>query len=343
MAEQLQREAVTSRPEHNHDRLQTDVVAQDLHVGDREGVVFRHDGSRLLRAALSMWPLTGLFILGPFLAFGNTLFDRLGTTAPDVEAADAAWWWIPAGLVGFIVVSVTLNVVRVMLQDWELTLRSTASTVRRTSGLFSRTSKASAIARVQVVSSNQNPIQRLAGVRDVGLSTIGDGDISLIGCDDDQFDAVRRAVGLATDGPPPQRRVHPAEIWLAVRNTTVLATAIVLAGHFVIGWWSLATLLVLPPVWIGRLVRVRNHRWSLGEELITLDKVVDLSTAQAQLHKANAVTVSQSLFERRRNLGRVKVATAAGAITIGMIGIDEAKAVRDVVLAVAETDTRSWM
>ena len=49
------------------------------------------------------------------------------------------------------------------------------------------------------------------------------------------------------------------------------------------------------------------------------------------------------MFERRRGLGRVHVATAAGTVTIGMIPIDEANTVRDVILHGVETDRRSWM
>ena len=61
------------------------------------------------------------------------------------------------------------------------------------------------------------------------------------------------------------------------------------------------------------------------------------------MRKTNSVQVTQSMFERRRGLGRVHVATAAGTVTIGMIPIDEAHAVRDVILYGVETDRRSWM
>ncbi len=95
----------------------------------------------------------------------------------------------------FLLFSVVLNIGRVLLQDWQLTLRANPTSLRRTSGLLSRTSKASSISRIQVVSSAQNPLQQRAGLHTVELSTIGEGDLALIGCDPEQFDIVRALAG----------------------------------------------------------------------------------------------------------------------------------------------------
>lgn len=339
VAEELQRLAVISISS-NRERH---VAAPSAHI-EVEQVVFVHGSRRLLRAAVTTWPLAGLIVLGPLFAFGDQFLDQMPAGLPDLDPGGFRWWWVPVGGVVFIALSIALNVIRVMLQDWQLTVRSTPTSLRRTSGLLSRSSKASATARMQVVSSSQNPLQRMAGVRDVQLSTIGDGDISLIGCDDDQFDTLRRLAGSAADDSGRlDRRVHPAEIWLAVRNTT--ATAILLAGlgALIVGWWAMLELLTIPIVWLTRRRRVRNFRWSLDWELATMSRVIDTSTRQALLRKTNAVHVTQSIFERRRGLGRVALVTAAGTVSVGMIPIDEAHAARDAILFAAETDRRAWM
>ncbi len=235
-----------------------------------------------------------------------------------------------------------LNIGRVILQDWQLTLRASPTSLRRTSGLLSRTSKASSVARIQVVSSEQNPLQQLTGLRSVGLSTIGEGDLALIGCDDDQFDIIRGLAGssskMALD-----RRIHPAEVFLAVRNIAIFVTIPAVVACFAVGWWGLLAYLVVPFVWFTQRRHVRNFRWGLGPELASFTHVFDSSTRQALLRKTNSVRVTQSIFQRRRGLGYVHLATAAGTITIGMIPIDEAHAVRDTILAETETDPRPWM
>ncbi|MDG1786185.1 MAG: PH domain-containing protein, partial [Ilumatobacter sp.] len=133
VAEELQRRAVTAvpTPVKIGSALPPPVLAEDR-------VVFTHDGRRLLAMALTTWPLTGLLVLGPLLAFGGDFFNRL----PDVGLGDQPfrWWWVPVGIAGFIVFSIVFNIIRVFLQDWELRLRASATSLRRTSRLLSRTS-----------------------------------------------------------------------------------------------------------------------------------------------------------------------------------------------------------
>ncbi len=341
IAEELQRLAVTAAPSPS-----TTVAgaAPPPPIPLEDHVVFTHEPRRLVRAALTMWPLTGLILLGPLFAFGEQFSRQVTDQIGDVEVDTSrfAWWWVPVGLAVFLGFSIALNIGRVMLKDWQLTLRASTTSLRRTSGLLSRTSKASSVARIQVVSSEQNLLQQRAGLRSVGLSTIGEGDLALIGCDDDQFDIIRALAGssskMALD-----RRIHPAEVFLAVRNIAIFVTIPAVVACFTVGWWGLLAYLVVPFVWFTQRRHVRNFRWGLGTELASFTHVFDSSTRQALLRKTNSVRVTQSIFQRRRSLGYVHLATAAGTITVGMIPIDEARAVRDTILAEAETDPRPWM
>lgn len=341
VAEELQRLAVTSTAQQQRAPIDgTPALPAPL----EDHVVFTHDPRRLVRAALTMWPLTGLIILGPLFAFGERfgreVNDRIGNV--EVDTTEFAWWWVPVGVVGFLTFSVVLNVARVILKDWQLTLRANPTSLRRTSGLLSRTSKASSVSRVQVVSSDQNPLQQRAGLHTVGLSTIGEGDLSLIGCDDEQLGMIRSLAGSASDIAI-DRRIHPAEVFLAVRNAAVVLTGAAVAGWFAVGWWALLVYLAVPLVWFTERRHVRNFRWELGPELATFTHVFDTSTRQALLRKTNAVRVTQTIFERRRSLAHVHLSTAAGTLSVGMIPVAEAQAARDTILAAAETDNRPWM
>ena len=337
VAEELQRRAVTEVPAPTPiaGKPPTPVPAEDR-------VVFTHDGRRLLLTALTMSPLTGLLVLGPLLAFGGDFLDRVADARPD--NVTFRWSWIPIGVVVFVVFSVGLNIVRVFLRDWRLTLRSNATGLRRTSGLLSRTNTASSIERIQMVTSAQNPFQRRAGLRGVELATVGQGDLSLGGCDDVQFATVAMLAAVTPiDELPLDRRIHPAAVFLAVRNTTLFCLVLAGATFAFAGWWSLLTLIAIPFVWVTKRMGVANFRWGLHDELASSSRVISSATEQALLFKANAVHVTQSIFERRRGLGTVRLTTAAGAVAIGMIPIAEAHAVRDTILHAVETDTKPWI
>ena len=57
----------------------------------------------------------------------------------------------------------------------------------------------------------------------------------------------------------------------------------------------------------------------------------------------NSVTITQTLFERKRDLATLSIGLAGVSVTVGMIPLVEAKAVRDGALFVAETDRRAFM
>ncbi|MEO1064846.1 MAG: PH domain-containing protein [Actinomycetota bacterium] len=342
IAEELERQALDAGPSATAEEPPDARTAVDpaLHGG----VVAQHDGGRLLVAALTASPLAGLVVLGPLIAALGQFGDDVPVDA-SVDPGGFRWWWVPAVIAAAAMFSALLNIGRVVLQDWGLTLRSSSTGLRRTSGLLSRTSSASSFARVQVLTTAQNPAQRRAGIHDIELSTIGEGDLALVGCDDQQIDEIRALLDTATGAELQlDRRIHPAEVWLAVRNTTVLAAIGATAAAIGIEWWAGAlVLLVVPWVWWSRRRHVRNFRWGLGAELVSSERVLSGSTAQAPLHKANSVAVTQTIFERRRGLATLRLATAAGSVAVGMIPLAEAEAARDVILHAAETDQRPWM
>ncbi len=313
-----------------------------------ERVVFQHTPGRLALAALTSSPWAGLALLVPLLALdevvADPITDQLSAWAPDADLDDLGWWLVPIVVIAVAVFVSLLNLGRVFLAEWDLALRTDSATLRRTSGLLSRTSTTSTVARVQVLTSRRNPLQRRVGLHDLHLSNAGQGDIRLIGCRDDEFDAAAAVAGLtAIVDLPLDRRVHPAEIWLNVRNALLVAVAAAAAGSLVVGWWALLAIAAVVPAWWAARRRVRTFRWSLGSEVATAGRVIRSTTQQSLIRKTNVVRVRQSFFERRRGLGRVDVVTAAGRITIGMIPIDEAWAVRDVIVHGVETDRRAWM
>jgi putative membrane protein len=316
--------------------------------GPAERVLFQHSPRRLTIAALTMSPWAGLALIPP-LWFGlqqalEPVADDLSEATPDVDVDGLGWWLVLVILIAAPLFVVVLNLGRVYLSDWQQALRTDSTTLRRTSGLLSRFSTTSSIARVQVMTSRQNWLQRRAGIRDLHLSNAGDGDLRLIACRDDEFAATASAAGLTvSDQLALDRRVHPAEVWLRTRNTAIVALAVSAGAAVVVGWWATLVLGIVPWVWWTTRRHVRNHRWSLDAELATSSRVISSSTEQALVRKANVVRVTQTIFERRRGLAQVEVATAAGTISVGMIPVEEANAVRDVILHGVETDRRAWM
>jgi putative membrane protein len=348
VAEELRRQATALGAAAARPGEATTIAGASGSGGPVERVLFEHTPKRLTVAALTMSPWAGLALIPP-LWFGlqqalEPVADDLSEAAPDVDVDRLGWWLVLVIVVAAPLFVALLNLGRVYLADWQQALRTDSTTLRRTSGLLSRFSTTSSVARVQVLTSRQNWLQRRVGISDVHLSNAGDGDLRLIACRDEEFATTATAAGLVPiDQLALDRRVHPAEIWLRTRNAAIVALAVAAVATLLVGWWALLVLGIVPWVWWTTRRHVRNHRWSLGAELATSSRVISSSTEQALVRKANVVRVTQTIFERRRGLGRVEVATAAGTIDVGMIPLDEARAARDVLLHGVETDRRAWM
>jgi putative membrane protein len=344
VAEELRRSAVPAAPPHVGD--------DSAHVrAPSERVVFRHTPRRLLVAALTMSPWAGLALLLPLLAVGDrfvgTLIDEAvidESAVPELDAASLVWWTAAIAVAAVALVVILLNVIRVLLTDWDLTLRTDGTSLRATSGLVSTRSHTSNVDRVQVVEGRQSPLRRRVGLRDLRLSNAGAGDVRLIGCDDDEVASTSALAGVTpVDAVVLDRRVHPAQVWLHTRNTAVGSVAVAAVLWFLVGWWAIAALVAVPAVWWASRRAVRLRRWALGGELVVSRRLVSTATEQALLRKANVVRVTQTLFERRRGLGRIELVTAAGAIEVGMLPVEEARAARDLIVHAVETDRRAWM
>ncbi len=62
-----------------------------------------------------------------------------------------------------------------------------------------------------------------------------------------------------------------------------------------------------------------------------------------QIYKIQGVQLSQSPFQRRKDLASIVLFTAAGNLNIPYIPLETARIIRDFVLKVVETDQRNWM
>ncbi len=344
-AEALQRLAASERSEVSN-AITGDGGEPPSPVAD-EATIVSHTWQRLLTMSVTQWPVAGVIVIGPLLAFGNELVDLLpfDIAAPDLDLDPGLWmlWLIPVGIAVITLAGVLLNIVQLALTEWNLTVTASASGFRRTAGLLSRTSRASSIPRVQRLVEHQNVLEQRVGLRRFTLHTIGTGDIQVPGCTEAEADELhRRAFGGCS--PALDRRISAKSAFLPIRNTAVITVLVMAAAARPLGWWVLLGLVI--PLWVAftERHRVARHRWGVdGHGWIDRRDMFALRTEQSLHRKVNRVRVTQSRYARRRGLATVVLATAEGSTSIGLIPVDEAQALRDLVLAEVEQDRRPWM
>ncbi len=324
---------------------------------DVEIEVLRRAPVDLVRIGVSRWPWAGLVALAPLVALAEDLQSVVPFDLPDEALVqDTLPSEVGAELLAFAVVGILLIVLvisllgaflqvgRELVTNWDLRLVRTSNDLRRTAGLLSKTSKASTLSRIQALQTDQTPIQRLLGIRNLILPTVGEGDIGVPGVSEAEVGTIRQIVFGRGREPVLDRKISPLSILLSVRKRVLIVLPLIVLLWRPIGWPALLILLAIPLEWLVARRRWRLRRWSLSPTRIAESyQLVNRHTAEIDLIKAQTVSVSQSFFERRRGLATVRIATAAGHLTVPLIDHAEATAVRDRALYAVESDRRSFM
>lgn len=309
--------------------------------------LLKHTPERILKIALTQMPFAGLVLVAPLFAIADDVKDFIPFDLPEInESTGTDWlvWAIPLAIVVGLVFSVLSNIVRVFLIDWDLTLTSTGAGLRRTAGMLSTTSVAASIPRIQMLRIRQGFLERLGSLHSVDLSTVGQARLAIPGCDIQQVAEVRHVVlGDSAGVGRLDRVVSGTVVFLQTRNALIVSTVACVGLYFAIGWWALLAFVRVPFVWLAAKRRARLRRWGLGADAIAdRRELLGWRHDELLLRKVNGVVVRQGIFERKRGLATLQLATASGDIVIGMIPLTEAKNVRDQVLHAVETDTRPW-
>ncbi|MGI9604834.1 MAG: PH domain-containing protein [Acidimicrobiales bacterium] len=311
-------------------------------------IVARRSLGDLVRVGVAQSPWTGLALIPPIAIVADDLGGTLGVSFPEFSEREFGVWIIWVAVLVFVVGTILgslLQVVREIIANYDLTLTQTATGYRRTSGLFSKTSRASSLPRIIQLRTTQNLAQRRLGITNLTLPTIGSGDLVLVGSTTEEIEGVRnRVIDSDARVDTLDRRISPLAIFLAVRNAVVILLIGMAVGLVTIGWWGLAVWILLPVAVYTSRRSHRRTRWGVSEGGIALhDETFTAVRRDMALRRVQTATVRRSFFERRRGLATLHLAAAEGGVSIRLIPIEEAEALRDLTIGVVETDRRAWM
>ena len=152
---------------------------------------------------------------------------------------------------------------------------------------------------------------------------------------------LRALVFGATEAPVLDRRISRWIVFRSARNALVIAALAAAALVSPLGWWATLAFAVVPVQTAIAHRRWTLRRWGLADgRLADSSRLLARSTVEVPLVKSQVVTVTQSFFERRKELATVTLRTADGPVAIPMIPYRDAVALRDRALHAVETDPR---
>jgi len=251
--------------------------------------------------------------------------------------------WQVAGAIATIVGAVVF--VQLLSLAWAVTrlhgfrLVQAGEDLRTSYGLLTQVATTVPMRRIQSITVEQGPLQRLVGRVAVRVETAGGGGVPTSGMSADFAEGTRGASRQWLAPIVPADRLpallhavlpdfepellhwqgpHPRAFRRALKKDLVLAalisSAVFSALATTFGTWALV-LLPLVPVWTVVVTRqqVRRLAWGMSEPIVGFRSGwLWQRTVLARTAKIQVVTRAESPFDRRTGMGRVRVDTAGG-------------------------------
>lgn len=259
---------------------------------------------------------------------------------------------LPIAVIVFLIISVLISMIQSALKYFNLEFFVDAKGVQLVSGLLKRAEYQIPNNKIQYLKWKSNPLRKLIGLRTLAVKQASPEDaggtkgvVRVPGCRDEQLEVVldtfypQALEGTYTHYLPNQLLRLQHTIYFGI-IPSILITGL---GWF--GWiFSLGALLYLPLA----LFFIKKYFYSVSmmvsSEMLILKKGWVFPTRVAMpLYKLQNVKLTQSIFQKQRNLASLTFYTAAGVEGFKHLPFEEAVELYDFLLYKIEVEDRGWM
>jgi putative membrane protein len=300
---------------------------------------------------------------GIIFAFFFAIAEDVSDVVKDIDVFDWIGHEVQAMVTGsiiivliaipiFLLISFIVTLFRTIMVHYDLRFWKTSGGFKLTSGLLTRREKSVQRNKIQLISWDTNPLRRLFGIFRLHLfqassvTVQGNRAMSVPGCYQAHVDNVIASVmPESVDVTYEDHGIHKAARARFIAFAGVLPCVLLTAGGLLFDRYTLMWIWLYFPVavWMAFLYH-RKKRLLLHEDFAIFKSGIFADDWQMlELYKVQAVRVSQSFYQWRKDLATVTLHTASGSVSIPFIPIAKAGQIRDYVLYRVERDGRSWM
>ena len=298
---------------------------------------------------------SGLILLGVFFGYTYQISDLLGLDEESIYAQAFRFVLIvlPIFIIGFLIISVVLSMVRVFLRYFELTVSIKKTGLSIKSGLLKREENFVPVNKIQYLRWRSNPLRRLIGFKSLSIYQASSQEvqkkktIKVPGCKAIQNEAIQQEfypeyadnAGYTTFKPNALWKIR---LWFFF-GILPLAVAVF---FFYVNQFELmgaaALVAVLSVFFVHKYVQ--RFRAALSADLLVINRgYVYPEETMLKLFKVQNVAVKQSIFQKHRGLVSLRIYTASGSLSIPFIPEEHGTAIANKLLYAVETSTKPWM
>lgn len=282
--------------------------------------------------------------------FDGAVEDELSGFAEFVTNSE--WLIFLFFMIAIAVISFLYSLVLTTLRNYDLKLSLNKKGLKLIKGLLNREEISINKNKIQIISWSDNPLRRLFKMWTLGLEQASSDDASKLqakikvpGCYIDQVYKVALNVFPKGEGNTlSQHRVSKLLKYRLLFFVSVLPLLVASVSVYWVEWHGLW--LLIWPVFTGLYIEMyfRKRSFEISPEIFKNNRGAFGNRIEiTQMHKIQAVQITQSWYQRRKQIANLELYTAAGSLRVPFIPIDKALALEKYILYRVETDTREWM
>jgi len=282
---------------------------------------------------------------------GEEAWKQLSELSPRLQP-DTFMGYVYLAIALFIIAFV-VTLLRTVSRYYQLRFYEQRDAFSLHAGLLNRREARMQKRKIQLVRWADNPLRRLLGLYRLTIHQAVSGrvgrreNISIPGCRQAQVDDVLHSSFEGVEGAAFENHGISKHYYLWFWRFYGLLPGLIFGGL----WWFLGEpRFALPafgfPILALIYLRVYQQRFQLGVSAAYLRPVrgvLGRSYDLLPMYKVQSVSITQSFYQRRRQLATVQFFTAGGDLTVPFVPLKLARALQDYVLYKGESSREEWM
>jgi putative membrane protein len=280
--------------------------------------------------------------------------DRIINTVKDSSASiGVSIQSISLVILVVLIISVTVSVVRIILNYYDFQLTETAQGFKLRAGLINTRQYVVPFSKIQFISWEANWMRRIIGLYNLEFHQVAGDEVK-------EKARVKTPVTRAADieriarhyheqVQPAAQSVHCIHSVYPFRRMLlmgIIPIAVLLVLFWVIKWDNRALLFLLwiPYVFANAFVYRNNFRLYVSPDAFQVNSGIwGRSVRIVKWYKIQNISLQQSIYQRHKGLADIQLVTAGGKITIPYISLELAHMILNYALYEVERSGRSWM
>jgi putative membrane protein len=347
-------------------KLLAEVKAQNtnsdgLDAAETEELYFKASVKKLLLEGMSENHLKSFVLIFAFLV---GIYQDIKEFVNSVEFAERFRGWFQLNsesvmtlllfnisLVGaLLVVSFFFSMIRMFVQNFDLTVIRKPNGLEISKGLFNKISLSLTSSRIQTTTVSTNRLKKALGLYKLAFTQAMANkkqqlSFSVVGLNRNQiYELLEQFYPKVLD----KITKHKPNIYIVYRRLWLNAWLLIVINiglYFLPMEFLLLNILFVLYIGFNTYFMYKKTYYHVDENYIVLGGggLIDTFSKYLEIHKAQAVEITQTIFQKRRKLASLTVHSASKSITIPHIEKTEALAISNFILYLVESQNKDWM